>query len=293
MNWKSKLRIIKVACSHLVADLFPQDRGIFDDAWFVLLPTFEKWGKEKPPYRGVDLSCVTGLGFDEAVDWGLPIALMTTVATMLEIWDIGSFTKSGVSMTARKYAKAFGAPRELRNILEERVPSFCMELYEDIDAKLNKEDLVEWKRELKAAMPGRGRWEVYAIMTHKQKAQPATLEQVIAFKRGHKPKDYFLWIDESETEVLVDGEPLPLGPLVRKVLRYLVGLRGHRITYRELVQACKTKVSQYKTADYKTAGRWIEHLRKAGKGKLRDMIKTKNGGFAYEGPESFCIIEEL
>jgi len=129
----SLLSRMKSHCGPLIEHVFPEQRQNFEDVWAVLASVFRKWGKLEPGVRNYsveDLFKTTGLAFADARDWAMPIAVLTAVATMLEMWNTGGgFRHSEVRRILRKYADSFGAPRELRDLLEEKALPFCIGFY--------------------------------------------------------------------------------------------------------------------------------------------------------------------
>jgi hypothetical protein len=293
----------KHVCGRLVEKIFPEESTDFEEIWDALLPIFEKWQRMKPGRRrfaGVDLSLMTGLGFGDARDWGIPIVLLTTLVTMLEICEASGYcTESDVRTSVRKCARSFGAPENLRELLEDKVPPFCLQVYRDMEREKHGEQGMERKRKIEEAMPERRPEGDYILLTHRKPERPLTLQQLVNFKKQHTPKDFFIWIDESQGEVFVNNKSLGLEnhPRLRRVLRCLVELQGQCITHKQLVKMCGKPRKDYVTPLDKLSRSWVIELKKAGtgkrkeKGKLAELIKSRPGGFAYESSASFCIIK--
>ena len=283
----------KVMCQQLVVELLPEEAAIFDDAWRVLLPLFEKWLKSKPRERrflSVDFPVAGGLGFGDARDWGLPIAIMTAVAAMLEMLEAGEdYSKSGVRGSVAKYANVFGAPAKLNEILIDKVPPFCLEVYHELAKAGGNKEKEKRKRRIDEAMPVEKPSCEYAVLTHRDES-PVFMnhKQLKAFERKNKPRDYDVWVDETEGKVFVKGKLTPLGYRMRKVLRNLLKHKGKRVLHSQLVVAVRGKRSD---DDPKTSRRWIISLWKAGKGQLRKYIRTRERGFSFEESATFCVIK--
>ena len=294
MELANFLNQAKVVCCRFVEEAFPQEQDVFDEVWKILVPLFEKWVGFKPSLRrfsGADVSLVAGLGFHKGPDWAMPIGMTVITATMLELWDSRTpVAEPDARTTVRKYAGRFGAPEGLQRLLEEKVPGFCLELCEGMSRESFKQDSKGKVRDIEAPVGGRP-VEDYMILTHQQAAKRVTLQELVNFKNQHSPKEFSIWIDESQGEVFVNKKSLPLGAQSRRVLRHLVEFGGQRITHYQLVESCG-RVEGYDDVE-KTSRRWMIDLWEAGKGQLRNWIKTKNGGFTYEGPMSFCIIAPL
>lgn len=317
MNSSDLLNRAKSFCSRLVEQIFPEESSYFEDVWSVLLPLFEKWRRTKVVvrrYTAEDLLETAGLGFADARDWSMPIGLMTAVATMLEVWSQrrGDITESIVRGTLRKYAERFGAPRRLQELLEETALPFCMGFCEGMKwGNAHEREGAERRRQIELAMPEKDAVGDYVLLANEVPERSLTLQQLVEFKQQHIPKDFFIWIDESEGAVFVDNESLRLEkhPRLRRVLRYLVELRGQCITHKQLVKMCGKPGWPYYTLPDKLSRGWVIELWKAGtkkqkqkskkkgkgkaklKGRLWGLINSKPGGFAYEGPASFCIIK--
>jgi len=294
----------KDTCNQIVKKAFPEHHIHFEDVWVYFLPVFREWiQKRSEPYRFRmgDLLGTSGLAFADARDWSMPISLLTAVATMLDIREtrkpITDFTVRG---TVRKYAKRFGAPEKLEELLVEIASPFCKGFYEGMkwDEKC-EEEVEEMTRRVEATVPSRNERVDYVVVTHNEPEEPLTLHQLKDYKREHTPKDFFLWIDESEGSVFVRNKPVELEkrPRLRRVLRCLVELRGQCVNHDQLVRICSPPGTLYETPPEKLSRSWIVELRKAGakkpngKGPLSSLILTKRGGFVYEGPDSFCIIK--
>ena len=235
--------------------------------------------------------------YDNSTGRALPIALMTAIATTLEVWGFGSsFSEPEVRATVGKFAENFGAPAELQDFLQSKITPFCLELCQAIERMSNSQALITMPAFLAAAIPERPHLGDYLLGTHEQAFTPISLADLRHFKREHGPAEYFIWIDESHGKkgVFVNNETIRLGHRLRAVLRYLVEFRGQCITHLQLFRNCRRK-GDTKTRHWedmaKTSRRWVEGLRKAGGGQLRSLIKTYEGGFAYEGPSTFCIIK--
>jgi hypothetical protein len=294
MELANFLNQAKVVCCRFVEEAFPQEQDVFDEVWKILVPLFEKWAGLKPSLRrfsGADVSLGASLGFNKGPDWAMPIGMTVITATMLELWDSPTpVAERDARTTVRKYADSFGAPDSLQKLLEEKVPGFCLELCNRLSMESFKGDSKGKTRDIEAPEVKRP-MEDYLILTHKQAAKRVTLQELVSFKKQHSPKEFFIWIDESQGEVFVNNKPLPLGAQSRRVLRHLVEFGGQRITHYQLVESCG-RVKGYDDVE-KTSRRWMINLWQAGKGRLRNWIKTKGGGFVYEGPKSFCIIAPL
>lgn len=137
MNKPELLELSRCVCVRLVEEIYPKEREIFDDVWEVLLPLFEKWQGMRSSERrfvGEELSLLTGLGFSDALDWAMPIVNTVVSATMLEVWESGGrFSDPAIRTMVRKYAGRFGAPVKLQELLEDKVPTFCLELYQEME----------------------------------------------------------------------------------------------------------------------------------------------------------------
>jgi hypothetical protein len=296
MSATGVLETAKAACQRLAEEAFPEERKVFSDIWDAMFPLFEKWRGMKPRARrfvGEDLSAVAGLGMGEGWNWGFPIALSTVVATMLELWEVEPpFEESNVVATAKRYAIRFGASPKLRDLLVERIPGFCQEVLEEMGTDEGIGFGKERRQKIEAAMPERHPAARYIVLTHESRGEPKPLtrKQVSGFKKKKGPRDFFLWIDESEGKVFVKEKPLRLGPRLRKVLRCLVEIRGELVKHSDLVDAAGWK-GLYSVEHERTSGRWANKLRTVGKGQLKNLIRTEPGGFVYDGPESFCIIK--
>jgi len=288
-------KLIEKAREHgrqLIGDIFPDDSGLYDDVWGLLVPVFGEWAENRDCVRQ-NVWAQAGLGFSDYLDLGMPVALMTVVATMLELRYAGEYTPNKVAVTVRNFARDFGSPESLQRLLVERVPKFCMEIIEEMEKEdqegefeLHKLDYGKKTASYRAA-------DEYTIITDREAMEHLDFSRILEFKKENGPGGYHVWIDESQGDVFVGGEPLKLGKMLRRVLRYLVELQGQRVSHNILVRNCGNPKIDYTGKHEITSRRWIIGLRKAGKGQLRKLIETIEGGFSYSGPGSFCIIKPV
>jgi len=287
------LMAARVACTLFVEDALPDEADLLDEAWDVLLPVFNNWTAMNPSARrfpGKELSTSSGLGFHGVANWALPIGITVVVATVMELWEAGEAANpSAVRSSVKKYARSFGAPKGLQALLAEKVPPLCIELQETLAAKTDEADQAQRALALEESFPDH-QGKPYSLETHDQEAAPVSIEEVAAFKSEHGPEEFFVWVDESQGKTVVGGEELGLKSQMRRVLMYLVGYHGQRIAHDVLVNACgKRHRFDYDELE-KTSRRWVSTLRKAGTGQLKDLLRTEQGGFVYEGPNSYCFI---
>jgi len=290
------LDIARTASLRVVKELFPQESDLFEDMWSVLLPTFTKWlglRVSARHFKVATIPAVDGLTFDKALNWAMAIGMSVTTATLLELLESEKLPpEQAVRATARKYASEFGATETLQEALEQTVSRFSLELYARLRTKSLGIDYEQTREAIGAALTESSPPMTYVVLTNNQPPRALDLRGLVEFKKQNTPADFFMWIDESQGEVFLEGKPLDLGPRLTRVLRYLVELRKQCVRHSQLRSACGRK-TDYETDDDKTSRRWVISLREAGEGGLQDLIKTKPGGFAYEGPASFCIIKSV
>ena len=296
MEPSCSLAIAKRASSRVVKELFPKECDVFEDMWQVMVPTFQKWLRLRASARRFKvgaLPAVGGLTFDKALNWAMAIGMSVTTATLLELLESEKLPpEQAVRATARKYASEFGATETLQEALEQTVSRFSLELYARLRTKSLGKDYEQTREAIGAALRESSPPMTYVVMTNNQPPRALDLRGLVDFKKQNTPADFFMWIDESQGEVFLEGKPLDLGPRLTPVLRYLVEFRKQCVKHGQLVRACGRKVD-YETDDAKTSRRWVISLREAGEGGLQDLIRTKPGGYAYEGPASFCIIKSV
>jgi hypothetical protein len=293
MPTEKDIRVAKAVSRGLVSELFPSQAGRFDDIWLGLSPflgNLTQLEVSGAQFDGKALSFTQGFGEQGGQFWAAAVAVMVVAGAVLEMVEAGGVPLEGnIRSSVRKYAEMLGAPGDLRQLLEQKGPSFCL-------------DVISQAAVTARAVPATGDLEAdgvpgcdYLVLTHDREEQPMTQRQLVAFKKKTDPKRYFVWIDDTQPKVLIDRCEVMLPPMPRRVLAFLVALRGQTAPHKDIVQNCGTRAT-YETGVGRTSRLWVQELRgklQSAKPGLKDIVVTGEGGFSYGGKDSFCLIMDL
>jgi len=287
-NPEEFVSLVSRVAGAFVRDEYPDEAGIFDSAAEAFGDFLHRHPLDKEGIPAELLSFLrTGLGFAEgARDAVTPIVLSTTAEVLRKFREEEPDARELGALVGKAAAK-FGAWPDLTAKLVEHLPRLCAAVQETSPSPSQAGE--QGSGTADTIEPGAAE---FALLTHeRQEPLYLSLEGVADFKRKHSPKDFFVWIDESEGEAFVDGEAIPAGKPLRKVLALLVRMKGQRVRHGVFIKRCGNRESWLYEDEGKTARRWVSELKRAAEGKLDGVIETRQGGFAYVGSASFCIIE--
>ncbi len=291
MHESAFLGSTKPFVNELATVLCPDEADLFNDMWSALDPIFKVWVEDAS--RGetiapLDIAAPQGLGFAQTASAEMPIAMLTAVASMLELWDAGgSSTAVGARATVAKYAQSFGAGDSLKRCLVAEVPAFCFRMLDAMSDAPGSPAATE--PNTKCARRDHRAGEAFTVIMATETLPELRLDQVVEFKKQHSPSGFHIWIDDSQREVFVDACPIQLGRRPTAVLRCLVEFHGQRVRHSQLVQACG-KERSYKSTDERVAWRWISDIRQAAGTPLSKEIESSDGGYRYVGCSRVLII---
>jgi hypothetical protein len=287
--------LIRITSQRLIDQLFPTQAPKFQGVWEALLPIVQAWTRLMPSRRRFDVEALVstpGLGVQPQQFSAMCIAVMVLVATMLEMLEFQRSPKTEyVLARLRAHSRSFKAPPYLREMLEQSALDLCMGVFAVVPAIPAAEDNARQPEDStppeQADIKGG-----YGIPTDTETREGLTYDEVLCFLGDHRPGPHGIWISDVEPAVFYGTKRLDLGRQARIVLALLVLKRGYTMPHNVIVQTCGAGRHDYER-QAKTVGRWIGELRKALDAvgvESQRVIGTREGGYAYEGPPSFCII---
>lgn len=273
---------VELVCHRLTEEIFPEELEVFSDLWDVVAPYFQQWQMQLPGERALlalDFTSFHGLGFSEVASSALPIAFSAAFATLLDIWEGKEGpTKSAVVSTVRKYAQGFGASEGLQRLLEEKVPVFCLEMYQEMENKGLFEEQAKAASEGEQARLARSR-KAYAKMWTASTDDAENGEAVskggydkIVKKKKHVP--LLIVKRKGFRDTFVYGDRRELSPLLFDLLEYVLkhqGIGGDALNLLGNVWGEKDTMTQLR--------RELDMARESGKGEwdIQGQIKESTG----------------